>query len=321
MSGTEGSKASDGHWAHKAEIGSALGMRLLFEVSRRFGRWPFRIALAPVVLYFFVTRRSKREASREYLERLHAYQGSGRRPSLFLVFRHFLRNGEGILERVLAWDPQSPAPRITLHGREPVSRILDSGKGLLLLGSHLGNLEVARYLALSQRKARVNVLVHTRHNPRFISLMARINPSSQASLFQVSEMTPATAILLKEKIDAGEVVLIAGDRVPLDAKDGKGVAWAPFLGHPAPLPIGPYVLASVLECPVFLLFCLGKGGSYDIHYEPFADRVSLDRKTRGETLAGLAGRYADRLSHYCTLAPLLWGNIYGFWGDPEVGKP
>jgi predicted LPLAT superfamily acyltransferase len=189
---------------------------------------------------------------------------------------------------------------------------------VLLIGSHLGNLEVARHLALAERKVPVNVLVHTRHNPGFMSLMRRINPDSQLSLIQVSDLNPATAMLLKDKVDAGEVVLIAGDRVPLD---GKGVAWAPFLGHDAPWPIGPYVLASLLECPVFLIFCLGGAGAYDIHYELFAERLALDRSRRREELAGWARRYAERLAHYCTLAPLLWSNVYGFWGAPEAARP
>jgi predicted LPLAT superfamily acyltransferase len=304
------------HWAERAEIGSALGMRFLFEVSRRLGRWPFRIAVVPVVLYFFLTQASKRAASREFLERLYAHMGSKEKPSSFVVFKHFLVQGESILERVLAWDPRTIPPRTVRHGREAVAGVLDQGRGVLIIGSHLGNMEVARNLALTERKVPVNVLVHTRHNPRFISLMSRINPDSQMSLIQVSDMGPGTAMMLKDKIDAGEVVLIAGDRVPLD---GKGVTSAPFLGHPAPWPIGPYVLASVLECPVFLLFCLGGNGSFDIHYEPFAEKLTLNRATRREELAALARRYAERLSHYCTLAPLSWGNVYRFWGDGKVG--
>ncbi len=312
------------HWAGKAELGSALGMRFLFEVSRRLGRLPFRIVLLPVVAYFFLTRPSKRKASREYLERLRAFQGRDGKasgpngPNRISVFRHFLVSGEGVLERILAWDPESKPPRIQRHGREAVAGLLDKGKGVLLIGSHLGNMEVARHLALTERKVPVNVLVHTKHNPRFMALMARINPASQVSLIQVTDMSPAVAMVLKGKIDAGEVVLIAGDRVPLD---GKGVAWVPFLGHPAPLPIGPYVLAWLLECPVFLFFCLGRNGVYDIHYEPFADKVELDRAKRRPQLAQLAGRYAERLSYYCTRAPLLWGNSYRFWGDPEDGRP
>ncbi len=314
---TPASPTAVGHWANRAEIGTATGLRFLFEVSRRLGRWPFRIVLFPVVLYFFLSQRTKRADSRLYLERVRAAMGRPGKPSRLLVFRHFLVLGEGILDRILAWDPRSKSPRITRHGREAVARHLDQGKGVLLIGSHLGNLEAARHLALTERKVRVNVLVHTRHNPGFIGLMKRINPDSQLSLIQVTEMNPATAMLLKDKVDAGEVVLIAGDRVPLD---GKGIAWAPFLGHDAPWPIGPYVLASLLDCPVFLIFCLGSADAYDIHYEPFAERLTLERANRREVLAGWVRRYADRLAHYCTLAPLLWSNVYDFWGAPEAAR-
>lgn len=307
-----------GHWANRAEIGSVLGMRFLFEVERRLGRWPFRIALFPVVLYFFLTQGSKRADSRQYLERLWAHLGRRERPSGFLVFRHFLALGEGFLDRVQAWDPKGRPPRLARHGREEVARYLDRGRGVLLIGSHLGNLEVARHWAASEKNVKVNVLVHTRHNPGFINLMTRINADSQLSLIQVQDISPATAVLLKEKVDAGEVVLIAGDRVPLD---GKGVAWAPFLGHDAPWPIGPYVLGSLLDCPVFLLFCLGGGDHFELHYELFAERLTLERARRREQLRECARRYAERLAHYCALAPLLWSNIYPFWNAPEAARP
>ncbi len=306
------------HWASKKELGTAFGMRFLFELSRRLGRWPFRVSLVPVVLYFFLTQKSKREASRQYLERLYAHMGLKRSPTLFLVFRHLLTTGEGILEKILAWDVKEIAPRITHHGRDTMYRRLNQGKGILLIGSHLGNMEIARHLAQNERKVKVNVLVHTEHTPTFISLMRHINPQSQMSLYQVADLSPATAMLLKDKIDAGEVVLIAGDRIPLD---GKGVASASFLSHSAQFPIGPYVLASLLECPVFLFFCLGRGTSYDIYYESFAEKIILNRVTRSEELQALANQYAERLSYYCTLAPLLWGNIYPFWEDSELGKP
>ena len=309
--------AAPSHWANRAEIGSVLGMRILFGVRRGLGRWPFLIALFPVVLYFFTTQPAKRRDSRQYLERLRAHMGLPGRPSSLMVLRHFLAVGEGFLDRILAWDPRSKAAAFSRHGREAVARHLDEGRGVLLIGSHLGNLEAARHMVLSRRVAKVNVLVHTRHNPGFLSLMERINPDSQLALIQVSEITPATAISLKEKVDAGEVVLIAGDRVPLD---GKGIAWAPFLGHDAPWPIGPYVLASLLECPVFLIFCLGGAGAYDLHYEPFAERLTLERSRRREQLAEYARRFAGRLSHYCTVAPLLWSNVYPFWNAPEAAR-
>jgi predicted LPLAT superfamily acyltransferase len=310
------------HWAGKAELGGPLlGMRLVFELRRRLGLWPFRLAIAPVVGYFFLTLPARRRASREYLRRLWAEGGDLAKPSAWTVLKHFWFFAETSLEKILAWDPTAPAPKVTPYGRQAVDEILAQGRGVLLIGSHLGNMEVARSLARGERQVKVNVLVHTRHAARFNALMAQINPQSQVSLFQVSGFGPETVMQLRSKVDQGEVVLIAGDRVPLKAEAGQGIVWAPFLGLPAPWPIGPYVLASVLECPVFLFFCLGQQGRYEIHYEAFADKLALPRPSRQQALAACAARYAERLGFYCKRAALQWANFYPFWDDPSLKKP
>jgi len=92
------------------------------------------------------------------------------------------------------------------------------------------------------------------------------------------------------------------------------VSLAPFLGAPAPFPQGPYLLAHLLDCPVYLMFCLREGGKYRLHFEPFAERIALPRRGREAALAALAARYARRLEAYCLTAPEQWYNFYDFWG-------
>jgi predicted LPLAT superfamily acyltransferase len=90
---------------------------------------------------------------------------------------------------------------------------------------------------------------------------------------------------------------------------------ADFLGHPAPFPQGPFVLAHLLECPVYLFFCLKEGERYRVHLEHFAERVILPRRERQSALAGYAQRYARRLEAYCQRAPLQWFNFFDFWQE------
>ena len=54
-------------------------------------------------------------------------------------------------------------------------------------------------------------------------------------LVQVTEMGPATAVMLAERVAAGGFVAIVGDRTPVQG--GRSVT-ADFLGHRAPFPIG-----------------------------------------------------------------------------------
>jgi len=136
--------------------------------------------------------------------------------------------------------------------------------------------------------------------------------ASELELLQVTEFGPAVALVLKERIDRGEWVVIAGDRVPVH---GGRTVDVRFLGGIAPLPVGPYLLGALLECPVHLLFCLRRAGTNYIYFEPFAERLAWPRAERDAALAREAQRFADRLEHYVRLDPLQWFNFYPFWRE------
>ena len=145
-------------------------------------------------------------------------------------------------------------------------------------------------------------------------MVAQINPASALNLLQVTEISVDTVIRLREKIDRGEFIVIAGDRIPVSIR--PRIVRAEFLGATASFPVGPYVLASLLQCSTFLLFCIPERGRYHVYFERFHARIALPRATREAVLRGLAGDYAARLAHYCLLAPLQWFNFYDFWAMP-----
>jgi predicted LPLAT superfamily acyltransferase len=130
----------------------------------------------------------------------------------------------------------------------------------------------------------------------------------------VTELTPATAVMLATRVERGEFIAIAGDRIPVS--HNAQVAWAAFLGKPAPFPIGAYVLASLLQCPTYTLFALRRGGSAEMHFELFRESIRLPRRARAAALQTLAQDYAARLERYCCAAPFQWFNFYDFWRLP-----
>lgn len=300
------------HWAQIHEVTFVAGMRLLFWLGRVLGRWPFRIVLYPVLLWYVSTKPWARAASRDFLARVAmcgrdvAVDGG-----IVSVLRHFAAFGECILDKLLLWCGLFDATGVELHGVEPIAELIADKRGALLICCHLGNLELCRVMSRRQPGLKLTVLLHTKHATRFNQLLAQINAESQLDIMQVTELTPVTAVLLQEKVARGEFVAIAGDRIPVTPT--PRVATAPFLGDPAPFPIGPYLLASLLHCPVFLLFSLKTDSGWEIHFERFRDLIHLPRKDRDGTLAALAGAYAARLEDYCRRAPLQWFNFYDFW--------
>jgi predicted LPLAT superfamily acyltransferase len=300
-----------GHWAQINEFGSIAGMRLMFLIWCILGRWPFRFVLYPVLLWYIVSKPEARAASSDYLRRIAAFQGASRiKSGGITVLRHFASFAENLLDKILLWSGLFKIDHIAFHGEERIVAEMAAQRGGLLICSHLGNLDLCR--VLSKRVGlKLTLLVHTKHAKVFNRLLAQLEPETQLNLMQVSEVSPATAVLLADKIGRGEFVAIAGDRIP--ASSHPRVAVTKFLGERAPFPVGPYVLASLLRCPVYLLFSLRAGHTSEIHFELFRESIRLPRKGRDEALTELVAEYACRLEYFCLQAPLQWFNFYDFW--------
>jgi predicted LPLAT superfamily acyltransferase len=305
------------HWADIHEFSFIAGMRLLFWLCRVFGRWPFRAALYPVALWYMMAKPAARDASREYLLRMAQRRGAGwRKPGGFSVLRHFVSFAENILDKMLLWSGRLQAGSVEYQNLELIAAQVASKRGALLICCHLGNLELCRVLSKRMAGLKMTVLTHTKHAEKFNRLLARLNPESQVNLMQVTELSPATAMLFAEKIAQGEFIAIAGDRIPV--AQSPRVALASFLGAPAPFPVGPYIMASLFQCPVYLLFTLGHGRAAEIHFELFREAICLPRKDRDGALAELAAEYARRLEYFCRRAPFQWYNFYDFWQLPVL---
>ncbi len=307
-------KARPEQWSDIGEVGFVSGMRLLFWLYRHVGGWLFSLALQPVVLYYFVSNRRARRASREYLQRLRqAYPKANTPvPTWYNSYRHLLAFARAIVDKLGVWAQPDMLEQVQFPNRPLLLDLLDRGQGAVLIGGHLGNMEILRSLSRINSRLKLNILVHTRHADRFNRLLRELEVDRELELIEVSELSPATAIRLAQCIERGEFVAVLADRVPV-ASRGR-VRSIPFLGQPAALPEGPFILASLLKCPVFTVFCTRTTtGGYDVDCELFADRIRLPRKQREEALDGYLQQYAAVLERNACNAPLQWFNFYPFW--------
>jgi len=306
------------HWSRVAERGSLWGLRFVAATARLLGRPAARIALLPAVAWFFLTGRDARRASRTYLSRLGAQSAP---PTTWSVWRHMLTFADASLDKLAAWRGEIADASVEFKGAEEFARLARERRGALFIGSHLGNLEMIRALAVTRELATVTAVVYTDHARRFAATLAGANARFADNLFEVRDFGPQTAILLKERIERGEILVIVGDRTP--AADNGRRAHASFLGHDAPFPQGPVVLGYLLGCPVYLFFCLKEekrhGQRYRITLEPFAERIELPHRGRQAAIDAYVAQYARRLEWYCREAPLQWFNFFDFWHEP-VGR-
>lgn len=310
------------HWSVETERRGQWGLRFMLAVYRYGGRLPFTLLLWPVVAIYWLSGQRARTASRQWLAQVTAaaQQRQVALPPRLNSYRHFLRFAGAMLDKVASWrgDLRWGRDIDFAPGAEAVIRA-PAGQGKLILASHLGDIEACRAMAQQVSGLVINALVFTDNARRFRAVLETIAPQAGVNLMPVSDIGPETAILLQQKLDAGEWVAIVGDRTAVNPQRGgeRRVIWSDFLGRAAPFPQGPFVLAAALRCPVLLMFALQQQGKLRIHCEPFADPLLLPRAQRQQALQQAVDHYAERLAHYALLAPLDWFNFFDFWTLPE----
>lgn len=302
------------HWSRIQERGTALGLRLALLTYRGFGARGLRFITEFIAAYFFLTGSDARRASHDYLQRLFEHYGPlpglPRRPRLRDQYRHVRAFAMSYVDRFLAWMDAGDA-EVHFPQEAAFRAQLASGQGALFLSAHLGNLDMLRGLGATQGLQGLNAVVYSEHVVRFQDLLKDINPAYAANLIHLPEVTLGTAMALEDKVSKGESLFLVGDRPPA-SENGRTVA-VPFLGREAPFPIGPIFLAHLLQCPVYLFFCVQDGRGYRVHMEPFADRVELPRQGRDQALKTLVARYAAAVEARCRETPFQWFNFYDFW--------
>jgi predicted LPLAT superfamily acyltransferase len=301
---------SEQHWAAHQERGSFWLMKFTAWGVKVLGRRVLSPILHGIVLYFFIFGRQARHSAWQYQQRLADWSGQpALRPTHRRVFGQFMAFADAMLDKLDVWNGKLRLEQIEIVDPALLRAQLRGGRGQMLVGAHLGNLEVCRALAELGEKVTMNVLVHTKHAERFNRLLGEAG-ASNLRLIQVSELDPAIMLQLSQRLENGEWLAIAGDRLPLQGERNTRVD---FLGHPAAFPQGPWLLAGLLKCPVNLMLCLKQHGRYRVILEPFAEAITWRRSDREQVIATWAARYAERLGQYCLQAPLQWFNFYPFW--------
>jgi predicted LPLAT superfamily acyltransferase len=178
----------------------------------------------------------------------------------------------------------------------------------------MGSFEAMR-IGGDEEEFLINIVGHFENAKMINSILTDLNPEIASRVIHVGKDPIGSALTLRERLADGEMVAILGDRTGINDK----TVTVNFLGRPAEFPAGPFLLASILRAPVYLVFGLYfEPNRYELFCEPFVEQVKLPRGDRQAALQEIVQRYADRLEHYCRLAPDNWFNFYDFWKSAET---
>jgi len=292
-------------WSERPEIASPRVTAAAIALLRRIGRPAARTLIVLLSLFVFLRRGPERRASRAYLGR-----AFGRPAHWWEVLRHMHTYTLTLLDRVFLLAESFRRFDVRIDGLEHLHAAMDQGRGVLLLGAHVGSFDILRALGEQRPDVRVCVVMDRQQTPGLTATLQALNPSLAANIIDAGADPAALALAMHDAARSGALIGLLGDR----ARPGESVQPVEFFGARAAFPVGPYLLAAVLELPVVLCFGLYRGGNrYDLYFETFAEELRLSRGARAAQLGAWAQRYAARLEHYTRLDPYNWFNFYDFW--------
>jgi predicted LPLAT superfamily acyltransferase len=305
-------------WTHARERGTRIGIRIAVGFFRLVGRRWSALLGYPLLAYYFFTAPAARRASRDYLRRLWATPAGraalGRPPGTWESFLHFRAFVASIFDRLAFWTGLHDRFEVIFHGRQHLLDAMTGGRGVILLGAHLGSFDVLRVLA-GVHHVKVNVLMFTDNAERINAVFEQLDPTSRMHVIRLHAGEVGAAFEAKAALDRGEIVAVLADRV--GPADGRRVGHAAFLGGRAAFPQGPHLLAALLGAPVFFAVALATGPArYEVFAEPFAPGGVVPRRERETVVEKRIQDFAARLEHYCGVAPYQWFNFYPYWDEP-----
>jgi len=318
------------HWSqHKEKAAGYWHVKLLLVLFKLFPVVIMRILAFPVGFFYFLFSKRARTESKRYLQKaapLVTRQDTAKKClSPFGPLRHIVSFSLALVEKLQSWGGKFQFKNIHFQNDDinELIQTLEDGKGVFLITSHLGNIELLRGLAsfnrtAVSRKTPITAVIDTKVNENFSRMLKELNPESSFDIINAAEIGPHTAVILEEQLANGAMVTIAGDRTAANGNtDGKKFMIS-FLGEPAPFSPGIFYLAALLKAPVYFVFAFRRGDlsikpEYDMHVHKNTLSFECSRKERYAQSALLADSFAAALENYCKQTPFQWYNFYDFW--------
>jgi len=294
-------------WTEQRERSNRFTLKLICYIALNISRRFARLLLWPITLYFFVGSPSSRFASRQYLRRVPGCQGNA-----WEVIRHIHHFSATILDRVYFLTDQFDHFSIDIHREEYLDAAMSQGKGVILLGSHVGSFEVLRCLALRHKQLPLKILMYRDHNAMITRVLDELNPDVAASVINLAE--PTALFKMKEALERGELIGMLGDRV----LEGEKKISCHLLGEAVNFPAGPFTLAEILGVPVIGFFGIYTGGNrYEIHHTLLYDGQKKTAEQRAVMVKRSTQAYVDTIEDMLQRFPYNWFNFYDYWGDGQ----
>ncbi|MCZ8234391.1 MAG: acyl-CoA synthetase [Inhella sp.] len=308
---TDADPQSARSWSTTPERSNLLAIQTIAWIATHLGRHVARLVLHPIALYYLLFAPAARRASRRYLGR-----ALGRPAGWTDLYRHIHAFASVALDRVWFAAGRVDLFDLRICGGAVMETALAEGRGVYLVGAHIGSFEALHAVGLSKRQLPVAMVMYPENARMIHTVLQALAPDFDVSIIPIGQR--GSALTIRDFLDKGGLTGLMGDRYMPSQAVQEGSVERLFLGMPAQFTDGPVRLAMMLRRRVIFMVGLYRGGNrYDVRFEELADfrQPPADPGEREALVLAAVADYVRRLEALCLEAPYNWFNFYDYWHE------
>lgn len=279
----------------KEQAAGEKRLLLTWKIYKIFGKKTVRLLAFIVTFFAFINAKEQRRCSKKYLEIVHI------KPSFVNQFRHFLEYSYSLVDRMEVFSGNFDYNNI-IFNNENDEKIFN--QGVFIICSHLGNIDIMRAFLDKYPNRRVNAFLSAEQCKIFNNFIKQIAVEKPVTTYPVEEIGIDTAIEIKDKLSAGEIVFMAGDRTSKNSINSTVY----FLNRKVQFPVGTFKFAQIMECPIVFACALHEDKKYKIYMQEFSSKEKKSAET-------MQKEFVKFLEKHIPIAPLQFFHFYDMFED------
>ena len=289
-------------WEGKTR-GGATGNGAFVFLLKHFGLKAAYGLLFFVAPYFVLFSPKARKPMYFYFHRILGFNSL---KSFFYLFKNNYVFGQVLIDKVALMAGLNSRFTFEFEGEEFLHQMA-AEKGGFIIGSHMGNWEIAGQL-LKRIKTKVHIVMLESEHEKIKTMLDEVMTQKSMHIIPIKEDL-SHLFAIREAMEKNELIAIHGDRF----LPGSKTVTMNLMGHEADFPAGPFSLAIKYNKPMTFISAIRKP---KFHYHFFASspktypsqRVSFDR-----SLTSALTDYTLFLTQTIRQHPEQWFNYYYFW--------
>lgn len=220
-----------------------------------------------------------------------------------LVRSNYKKFAQTLLDRVAFLSNKKKKFSFEFEGHEKIENALEEKKGLFLIGSHLGNWEIAGEM-LSEKgvQAKVNVVLVDQEAEHVKKVLEKAKRPNSFSIIPIKQDF-SHIILIQRALKNNEIVCVLGDRF----LPGSRTIETDFFGRQISLPLGIFKFIEKFQSPTLFFYNVKVS---NFKYKLVAKSTSLDQNAKE-----VAGHYTLVLENMVKSYPDQFYNYFNFFDE------